>query len=139
VTRKVQLCQRDGRVVSRPRAFPSDDPGGKAARLTLTVYACEAARHDGQPTHRAIARQLGQAGIESVTTVRGNWGFHADHAPHGDHFPRRARHVPAVTTATVAPEQVATAFDAVTRTAGRGLVTAQTVLARQPAAGRPSG
>jgi PII-like signaling protein len=115
---------------------PSGDPGGKAVRITLTIYASEAARHDGQPVHRAIARQLGQAGIENVTTVRGIWGFHADHAPHGDHFPRPGRHVPAVTTATVAREQVSVAFDAVTRIAGRGLVTAQTVLAMRPGTAR---
>jgi len=133
---KVRVCQRDGQVISRPQDFPSDQPGGRAARLTLTIYASGAARHDGQPAHRAIARQLERAGIESVTTVRGIWGFHADHAPHGDHFPRPSRHVPAVTTATVAREQVPAAFDAVTLAAGRGLVTAQAVWAVQPAAER---
>ena len=131
---KVQVCQRGGQLISRPRLLPIDVAGGMGARLTLTVYASEAARHDGQPVHRVIARQLGQAGIENVTTVRGTWGFHADHAPHGDHFPRLGRRVPAVTTATGPPEQVSAAFDAVTRVAGRGLVTAQTVLAMQPAA-----
>jgi PII-like signaling protein len=129
---KVRVCQRDGQLVSRPPALLAEDPRARAARLTLTVYASEAARHDGQPAHRVIARQLGQAGIESVTTVRGIWGFHADRAPHGGHFPRPGRHVPAVTTATGPPGQVCAALDAVARTVGRGLVTAQAALAMQP-------
>jgi PII-like signaling protein len=107
-----------------------------AARLKLTVYTSEAARHDGQPVHRAAGRQLGLAGAGTVTTVHGIWGFHADHAPHGDHFPHRGRHVPVVTTVTGTPERISAAFDAVgTLTAEGGLVTAQTPLAVQPAAG----
>ena len=48
------------------------------------VYTSEAARHDGQPIHRAIVRRLREAGLSGATTVRGIWGFHGDHAPHGD-------------------------------------------------------
>lgn len=133
---KVQVCIRDGRLVSRPQVLPDGEPGGMAARLKLSVYTSEAARHEGQPVHRAVARQLGLAGVESVTTVHGIWGFHADHAPHGDHFPHRGRHVPVVTTVTGTPERISAAFDAVgTLTAERGLVTVQTVLAVQLAAG----
>jgi PII-like signaling protein len=132
---KVQVCVRDGHLVSRPQALPAGEPGGMAARLKLTVYTSEAARHEGQPVHRAAGRQLGLAGVESVTTVHGIWGFHADHAPHGDHFPHRGRHVPVVTTVTGTPERISAAFDAVAAlTAERGLVTVQTVLAVQPAA-----
>ena len=132
---KVQLCQRDGQLISSPRVPPADGPGETDVRLKLTVYTSEAARHDGQPVHRAVARELAAAGLGSVTTVHGIWGFHADHAPHGDHFPHRARHLPAVTTATGAPERASAAFDAVAAlTAGRGLVTVQPVLAVQPAA-----
>jgi PII-like signaling protein len=132
---KVQVCIRDGQLVSRPQALPAGEPGGTAARLKLSVYTSEAARHEGQPVHRAAGRQLGLAGVESVTTVHGIWGFRADHAPHGDHFPHRGRHVPVVTTVTGTPERIAAAFDAVAAlTAERGLVTVQTALAVQPAA-----
>jgi PII-like signaling protein len=125
---KIQLCERDGQFISRPRALLIDEPTGMAKQLKLTVYTSEAARHDGQPVHRALARQLGPNGLEA-TTVRGIWGFHAEHAPHGDRFPYRGRHVPAVTTVTGAPEQISAAFDAVgALTADRGLVTVQTVL-----------
>jgi PII-like signaling protein len=132
---KVRVCQRDGQLVSRPQVLPVGEPGGMAAWLKLTVYTSEAARHEGQPVHRAVARRLGQAGTGNVTAVHGTWGFHADHAPHGGHFPQRGRHVPVVTTATGTPEQISAAFDAVAAlTAERGLVTVQTVLAVQPAA-----
>ena len=132
---KVQVCIRDGQLVSRPQVLPAGEPGGMAARLKLTVYTSEAARHEGQPVHRAAGRQLGLAGAGTVTTVHGIWGFHADHAPHGDHFPHRGRHVPVVTTVTGTPERISAAFDAVAAlTAERGLVTVQTVLAVQPAA-----
>lgn len=135
---KVQVCQRDGQFISSPQVLPAaepGEPGEMAVRLKLTVYTSGAARQDGQPVHRAIARQLEPAGIESVTTVLGIWGFHADHAPHGDHLPHRSRHVPAVTTVIGTPEQISAALGAVRAlTAGRGLVTVQTVLAAQPAA-----
>lgn len=138
---KVYVCKRDGQLVSRPRVSPAGEPAGETARLKLPVYTSEAARHDGQPVHRAIAARLGPAaataasGISQVTTLRGIWGFHADHAPHGDHFPHRVRHVPVVTTVTGTPERITAAFDAVTAlTAERGLVTLQTVVVAQPAA-----
>jgi PII-like signaling protein len=130
---KVQLCKRDGQFISRPRALLINEPTGMAKQLKLTVYTSEAARHDGQPVHRAIARQLGLNGLEA-TTVRGIWGFHAEHAPHGDRFPHWGRHVPAVTTVTGAPERISAAFDAVSALiADRGLVTVQTVLAARSA------
>jgi len=133
---KIGVCQRDGQLLSRPQVLPAGEPGETAARIKLTVFTSEAARHEGQPGHRAVARQLRLAGAESVTTVHGIWGFHADHAPHGGHFPHRGRHVPVVTTATGTPERISAAFDAVAElTAERGLVTVQPVLAAQPAAG----
>lgn len=131
---KVQLCKRDGQLISRPQAQSVDEPAGMTLRLKLAVYTSEAARHDGQPMHRAIVRQLRPTGIEAGT-VRGIWGFHADRAPHGDRFPGWARHVPAVTTVIGAPDQVSAAFDIVDALiAEHGTVTVQTVLAVQPAA-----
>ena len=126
---KVQVCKRDGQLISRPQVSPAGEWAGMVAQLKLTVYTSEAARHDGQPVHRAIARQLGQARIAGVTILRGTWGFHADHAPHGDHFPRRGRHVPVVTTVIGVLEQISEAFDVIDAlTAGGGLITAETVL-----------
>jgi PII-like signaling protein len=140
---KIRLCKRDGQFVSHPRsalaASDADAEAGMTAQLKLTVYTSEAARHDGQPVHRAIVRSLPSAGITEVTTVRGIWGYHGDHAPHGDHFPRPTRHVPVVTTVIGTLEGISAAFDAIDPlTAERGLVTVETVLAMRPAADAPS-
>ena len=138
---KVRLCKRDGQFVSRPETAsgPADAGAGMTAQFKLTVYASEAARHDGHPVHRAIVQSLNSAGISGATTIRGIWGYHGDHAPHGEHFPRQAHHVPVVTTVIAAAEQISAAFDAIDpHTADRGLVTAETVLAARPTADAPS-
>ena len=139
----IQLCKRDGQFVSHPRSAAgtadadADAVMGMTEQLKLTVYTSEAARHDGQPVHRAIIRSLDAAEINVVTTVRGIWGYHGDHAPHGDHFPRQARHVPVVTTIIGSPERISAAFDVIDPlTNERGLVTVEPVLATQPSADR---
>ena len=134
----VRLCKRDGQLISRPetvaRADAAAEHAGMTRRIKLTAYTSEAARHDGQPAHRAIVSRLRSAGVSGVTSQRGIWGFHGDHAPHGDHFPRHGHHVPVVTTVVDTPERVAVAFDVIdSLTAGRGLVTAEAVLTPQPA------
>jgi PII-like signaling protein len=136
---KVLLCKRDGQFVGHPRPAchpaDADAEAGMTAQLKLTIYTSEAARHGGQPVHRAIVRSLRSAGISEATTVRGIWGYHGDHAPHGDHFPRPGRHVPVVTTVIGTPEQISAAFAAIDPLTGeRGLMTAETVLAVRPAA-----
>jgi PII-like signaling protein len=136
---RVRLCKRDGHFVSRPQlaavtadAFPD---AGMSAQLKLTIYTSEAARHDGQPIHRAIVRGLSAAGIDGATSVRGIWGYHGDHAPHGDRSPRPGRHVPVVTTVIAGPGQISAAFDAIDPlTAEHGLVTAESLLAARPTA-----
>lgn len=127
---KVCVCKRDGQLIGRPRIAPGPDDHGTAARLKLTVYTSETARHDGHPVHREIVRQLRSAGITGAASLRGIWGFHGDHAPHGEHFPRLGRHIPVVTTAICRPELVSVAFGIVDAlTTQRGLVTAETVRA----------
>lgn len=133
---KVRICKRDGQLISRPQVRPATgELAEMAARLKLTIYSSEAARHDGQPVHHAIVRQLRLAGISGATTLRGMWGFRADRAPHGGHFPRPGRHVPAVTTVIDTPERIAAAFDVIDElTDRRGLVTTGNVLAAEPTA-----
>jgi PII-like signaling protein len=92
------------------------------------VYTSEAALHDGQPVHRAIVRRLRAAGISGATTQRGIWGFHGDHAPHGDRLLQLGRHVPAVTIVIDSPERIAAAFTIIDElTAEQGLVTSEAV------------
>jgi PII-like signaling protein len=135
---KVGLCKREGESVSRPQLEADGDalaPADMATLVKLTVYTSEAARHDGQQVHQVIVHRLRSAGLSGATSVRGIWGFHRDHAPHGDHFPHRGHHLPVVTTVIDTPERISAAFDVIDPlTAGRGLVTAEAVLASRPAA-----
>jgi PII-like signaling protein len=135
---KVSLCKRDGEFINRPQLATDGDalaPADMMAMVKLTVYTSEAARHEGQPVHRVIVHRLRSAGLSGATSVRGIWGFHRDHAPHGDHFPRRGHHLPVVTTVIGTPERISAAFDVIDRlTPDRGLVTAETVLTSHPVA-----
>jgi len=134
---KVSLCKREGEFVTRPQLGASGDalaPSDMAAMVKLTVYTSEAARHDGQPVHQVIVHRLRSAGFSAATSVRGIWGFHRDHTPHGDRFPHRGHHLPVVTTVIDTPERISAAFDVIDPlTPDRGLVTAEAVLASRPA------
>ena len=135
---KVGLREREGEFVCRPPLEADGDALARAdmaALVRLTVYTSEAARHDGQPVHQVIVRRLRSAGFSGATSVRGIWGFHRDHAPHGDHFPRRGHHLPVVTTVIDTPERMSAAFDIIDPlTATRGLVTAEAVMTFRPGA-----
>jgi PII-like signaling protein len=144
---RVRICKRDGELLCPPLASPpalaspptlagSDDASaGLPVWHKLMVYTSEAALHDGQPIHRAIVRRLRGAGISGATTQRGIWGFHGDHAPHGDRLLQLGRHVPAVTIVIDAPERIASAFAIIDElTAEQGLVTSEAVPAMRPAA-----
>jgi PII-like signaling protein len=73
-------------------------------------------------------RELRAAGIAGTTTLRGVWGFHGDHPPHGDRLLQLGRHVPAVSVVIDAPERIATAFAVIDElTSEQGLVTSETV------------
>ena len=132
---RVRICKRDGKLLCPPSALPGTDETGMPLWHKLMVYTSEAALHDGQPIHRAIVRELRAAGISGATTQRGVWGFHGDHAPHGDRLLQLGRHVPAVTIVIDAPERIATAFAVIDElTTEQGLVTSETVPALRPAA-----
>jgi len=143
---RVRICKRDGQLLRPPAELPgAGGPGtdGSAAGQTelprwqkLMVYSSEAARHDGQPIHRAIVRGLRAAGISGATSQRGIWGYHGDHAPHGDRLLQLGRRVPVVTAVIDVPEHIATAFAVIDElTAEQGLVTSEVVPALQPGGG----
>lgn len=124
----VRICKRDGARLAVPHALPGRDEHGMDLWQKLTVFTSEAARYGGQPIHRAITRHLRGTGASGATTVRGIWGFHGDHAPHGDRPLRIVRHVPTVTIVIDTPERIADAFPVIDRlTSERGLVTAEIV------------
>jgi PII-like signaling protein len=133
---RVRICKRDGQLLCQPSALPGTDETGMPLWHKLMVYTSEAALHDGQPIHRAIVRRLSAAGISGATTQRGIWGFHGDHAPHGDRLLQFGRHVPAVCVVIDAPERIAAAFDVIDELTGDGgLVTSEAVPAIRPIAG----
>ena len=126
---RVQLCKRDGEVLARPAALPATDDRGRSLWQKLMVYTSEAALHDGTPIHRAIVRQLLDSGAAGGATVlRGIWGFHGDHEPHGDKLIQLVRRVPVTTIVVDAPERIAASFDIIDRlTIEHGLVTSELV------------
>ncbi len=132
---QVRLCKRDGQSLATPAVLPGTDDSGLPVWHKLMVYTSEAALHDGQPVHRAIVRRLRAAGISGATTQRGMWGFHGDHAPHGDRLLQLGRRVPAVTIVVDSPGRIAAAFAVIDElTAEQGLVTSEWVPAIRPAA-----
>ena len=125
---RVRICKRDGELLCGPSALPTTDETGMPLWHKLMVYTSEAAQRDGQPIHRAIVRRLRDAGISGASTLRGVWGFHGNHAPHGDRLLQLGRHVPAVTVVIDTPERAATAFSVIDElTEDQGLVTSETV------------
>lgn len=129
---RVQICKRDGQLWERPHALPCTDEHGFAIWQKLMIYTSEAALHDGQPIHRAIIRRLRERRTShGATVLRGVWGFHGDHEPHGDKFFQLARRVPAVTSVIDTPENIAMSFDLIDEvTQEQGLVTSEMVPAQ---------
>ena len=128
-TERLQLCKRDGRLVAGPPVLPAHDNRGRPLWQKLVVHTSEATRHDGVPIHRALVRQLQESGATSGATVlRGVWGFHGDHEPHGDRLIQFGRQVPVMTILVDTPERIAHSFGIVHAVTGRhGLVTGETV------------
>jgi PII-like signaling protein len=125
---QVRICKRYGHLINVPELAPGVDDRGFPLWHKLTVYTSEAARHEGQPVHRAIVRRLRSAGISGATTHRGFWGFHGDRPPHGDRLLQLERHVPTVTTVIETAEHIFAAFDIIDElTKEHGLVTNETV------------
>jgi PII-like signaling protein len=126
---RVQICKRDGRLLEAPRAAgPAAGRSGTAPWQKLMVYASERSQHDGAPLHRALVRELRRAGAAGATSLRGTWGYHGDHAPHGDELLQLRRRVPTVVTVIDAPERVQAWFALVDRLTDRvGLVTSEVV------------
>ncbi len=92
---RVRVCKRDGRLLARPHSLPETDERGLAMWQKLMVYTSQAATVDGRPLSLEIVRRLRRSELAGATTLRGVWGFHGDHPPHGDRWlaaaPPRAR------------------------------------------------
>jgi PII-like signaling protein len=92
------------------------------------VYAGEQSRHAGRPLHHQLVRALREAGAAGATSLRGVWGYHGDHQPHGDSFWQLRRRVPVVTVIVDRPERIRSWFAIVDElTDETGLVTSELV------------
>jgi PII-like signaling protein len=125
---RVRVCKRDGDLIDTPHELPGTDRHGMALWQKLMIYTSESQLHHGHPIHRSITKRLRQSGASGATTLRGIWGFHGDHKPHGDRTFQLGRHVPVVTTVIDTPERIADWFDIINDlTAEHGLVTSEMV------------
>ena len=125
---RVRVCKRDGVLLAAPHALPGTDEHGLALWQKVMVYASEQARHEGRPLHQELMRRLRQGRACGATTLRGVWGFHGDHAPHGDKLLQLRRHAPTLTITVDTPDRIMDAFAIVDElTDQRGLVTSEMV------------
>jgi PII-like signaling protein len=124
----IRVCKRDGRALSRPRPLPERDASGLGLWTKLTVYCSERSEHRGRALHLELIRRLRAEGAAGVTALRGVWGYHGDHAPHGDRLLALRRHVPILAVAVDLPSRSERWFEIADElTAETGLLTAETV------------
>jgi PII-like signaling protein len=126
---RAQLCKRDGELLTRPTSLPSTDQHGNPLWQKLMVYTSEATLHDGTPIHRAIVHRLFESrAAGGATVLRGVWGFHGDHKPHGDKWFQLGRRVPVTTIVVDTPDHIAASFEIVDElTSKHGLVTSELI------------
>lgn len=132
---RVQVCKRDGELLTRPQQLPSADSTGLGVWQKLMVYVSERAEFEGRPLSRELIRRLRREGAMGATSLRGIWGYHGDHEPHGDSLWQLRRRVPVLTVIVDRPDQIQRWFDVVDElTAEVGLVTSELVPAFRSAA-----
>jgi PII-like signaling protein len=122
----VRVCKRDGELLARP--------GGEGWQR-LTLYGSESATVGGHAVHHELIRRLRQGGARGATAVRGIWGYHGDHAPHGDRLLQLRRRAPIVTSVVDASDRIAAWFAIADElTPEQGLITAEPVEVLRPQA-----
>jgi PII-like signaling protein len=125
---RVEILKRDGEHRTPLPAVDGQDSKGRARWQQLTLYSSEQHHFDGVPAHQACIRQLRRQGAMGATALRGIWGYHGDHAPHGDSLLAIRRRVPTLTVVVDEPAEAQRrleALDLVSPT--RGLITSEVV------------
>jgi PII-like signaling protein len=131
---RVRVCKRDGVLLAEPPAPPPADGAGLAYWQKLVVYTGEQTRFERQPLHSALVRRLRREGAAGATALRGQWGYHGEHRPHGEAFWSLARHVPVLTVLLDTPANARRWFEIVDEmTSETGLVTSEIVPALRAA------
>jgi PII-like signaling protein len=111
----VAVLKRDGLRLADP---PALEAGGA---IGLTVYASQVSRAGELPLHTALLARLRRANAPGATVLRGIWGYHGDHEPHGDRLLALRRRVPVMAVVIADPGGAAEAWaivDAVTEQTG---------------------
>ncbi|MHA7652712.1 DUF190 domain-containing protein [Mycobacterium sp. ML4] len=126
---RVRLCKRDGELFARPQELPPTDHQGRTLWQKLMVHTADGEHQEAQPIHRAIVQQLMRSKTaRGATVLRGIWGFHGDHKPHGDKLFQLVRKVPLMTIVVDTPDAIARSFDIIDElTTRHGLVTSEMV------------
>jgi PII-like signaling protein len=125
---RVRVCKRDGALLAEPLRPPAADADGLAYWQKLVVYAGERTRHGSGPLHSALVRRLRAENAAGATALRGVWGYHGEHQPHGERFWSLRRHVPTLTVLLDTPANMARWFEIVDEmTRETGLVTSELV------------
>jgi PII-like signaling protein len=131
---RVRVCKRDGVLLGEPLRPPAVDEHGLAYWQKLVVYTSEQSRYEHQPLHSALIRRLRREGAAGATALRGQWGYHGEHRPHGEAFWSIRRHVPVLTVLLDTPANMQRWFEVVDQmTAETGLVTSEIVPALRAA------
>jgi PII-like signaling protein len=126
---RVRVCKRDGVLLAPPPELADNDAAGRPLWQKLMVYSRETAtHHGGAALYIELVRRLRAAGASGATTLRGIWGYHGDHAAHGDRPLALRRHVPVLTVLVDRPSRIREWFQIVDALTGEtGLVTSETV------------
>jgi PII-like signaling protein len=124
----LRVLKRDGELLAHPDHVPGVDEHGLQVWQKLMIYAGEQARFAGHPLYVELIRRLRKANAAGATALRGVWGYHGDHPPHGDRLFSLRRHVPVVTSVIERPEEIQRVWPIIDQvTAEVGLVTSETV------------
>lgn len=125
---RVRVCKRDGDLLTEPVHAPGADSSGMPVWQKLMVYTGEYARAGNGPLHQELIRRLRESGASGATALRGIWGYHGDHEPHGDRLLSLQRRVPVLTVIVDTQENVRRWFEVVDEITGEtGLVTSELV------------
>jgi PII-like signaling protein len=125
---RIRVLKRDGNQLTALERVPEQDEEGLQVWQKLMIYASEQARLDGRPLYVELIRRLRRAEAAGATALRGIWGYHGDHAPHGDRLLSLRRRVPIVAVIVDRPSEIQRLWPIVDEaTRETGLVTSELV------------
>lgn len=125
---RVLVCKRDGVRLAALESGPAADEEGLEYWQKLMIYVSERSRHGRRQLYDELIRRLRREGAAGATAIRGHWGYHGAHAPHGERFWSMQRHVPVIVVVLDTPANMRRWYEIVDElTAESGLVTSELV------------